>query len=199
MESAALERSLEQKGIREPIALVGHSFGAVVALDFALDRPDRVRLLVLAEPPAYWVVPPEDRADATMQAMIALTQPLGPSIEPTDEQFAKFQTLLGGGEVKIPRKGESGWEEWVTRRATLRGMAALPNHRDDPKRLEALRTPVLIMTGKDTVPFHRRINDILAAKLPVVERVELPGKHSAPYTAPDEFVARLREFFASHQ
>ncbi len=31
--------SLDMLGIREPVNLVGHSFGALVALDFALDHP----------------------------------------------------------------------------------------------------------------------------------------------------------------
>jgi pimeloyl-ACP methyl ester carboxylesterase len=198
MESAALARAVEQSGIREPLALIGHSFGAVVALDFALDHPDRVRVLVLAEPPAFWVVPPEDlHADAKMEAMVALLGTLGPSVEPTDDQLVKFRSL-NGREVKPPSQGTPDWETWVSERSALRGLAAVSNHRDDPRRLKALRTPVLIVTGKDTVAFLRRINDVLAARLPVVERIELPGGHRSPYTAPDEFVAKLREFFARH-
>jgi pimeloyl-ACP methyl ester carboxylesterase len=199
-ESAALARSLDQLGIREPIALVGHSFGALVALDFALDRPERVRVLVLAEPPAFWVVPPEElHADTGMREMVELTRALGPSDEPTDEQLVRFYTLLGRVGITPPKQGESGWEDWTSKRAVLQGMSAVPNHRDDPNRLKTLRKPVLIITGKDTVAFLRRINDILAGSLPIVKRVELPGIHSAPITAPNEFVAILREFVAQHQ
>jgi hypothetical protein len=35
------------------------------------------------------------------------------------------------------------------------------------------------VTGKNTVAFHRRIDEILAAQCPVVERLELPGNHAS--------------------
>jgi pimeloyl-ACP methyl ester carboxylesterase len=73
------------------------------------------------------------------------------------------------------------------------------NHRDDTHRLKNFRRPVLIVTGKDTVAFHRRINDILAASLPLSERAELPGDHRAPKTARDEFIFELRAFLARHR
>ena len=63
LESQAMAESLDQLGLRTPVYIAGHSMGALVALDFALDNPARVRALVLSEPPAFWVVPP-DEADA---------------------------------------------------------------------------------------------------------------------------------------
>ena len=76
--------------------LVGHSFGALVALDFALDRPDRARTLVLAEPQAVGVVPPEElTANGTMREMVELLRTFGPADEPTDQQLVRFRTLLG--------------------------------------------------------------------------------------------------------
>jgi pimeloyl-ACP methyl ester carboxylesterase len=194
-ESAALARSLDQLGLVEPVDLVGHSFGALVALDFALDRPDRVRSLLLAEPPAFWVVPPEElRSAEEMRGMVELLRTFGPADEPTDEQLVQFQSRLGRKGVKPPAPGQPGWEDWVSRRSALRGLSAVANHTDEPGRLKTLRLPVLIVTGEDTVEFHRRINDLLAANLPTVERVELPGGHSAPVTAIDKFLPELRAF-----
>jgi len=198
-ESAALARSLDHLGILEPVNLIGHSFGALVALDFALDHPDRVRTLVLAEPPAFWVVPPEElRADEEMRGMVELLRTFGPAGEPTDQQVVQLRARLGPG-VKAPAPEESGRKDWDERRLVLRGLAAVANHTDDPERLKGFRRPVLIATGEVTVKFHRRINDLLAAKLPTVERVELPGGHSAPVAARDEaarnkFVSELRAF-----
>jgi len=199
MESAALARTLDEQNARDPVVLVGHSFGALVALDFALDRPERVRALVLAEPPAFWVVPPDElRADPAMLAMVELSRNFGPAIEPTDDQLSQFLTILGRPGATPPAEGQPARKQWESSRAALRGLAAVPNHKDDPERLRTLRTPVLLVTGTDTVAFHRRINEILAAALPAPETVELPGGHGASSGAPEEFVAILRRFIASH-
>ena len=49
------------------------------------------------------------------------------------------------------------------------------------------------------VEFHRRINDILAASLPLVERVELTGGTVRRWRAQDEFVSELQESLARHR
>lgn len=199
-ESAALAQALDSLAITERVDLVGHSFGALMALDFALDRPDRVRTLVLIEPPAFWVVPLEElRADAQMRGMVELVRTFGPADEPTDEQLVRFQARLGRDGAKPLAAAEPGGKEWAAKRAALRGLSAVADHADDPARLKDLQVPVLIVTGKDTVAFHRRINDILAARLPKAERVELPGGHRAPDTARDEFVTELRAFLGRHR
>lgn len=199
-ESAALAATLHRIGVTEPVHLVGHSFGALVALDFALDHPGRVRSLVLAEPPAFWAVAPEElRSDPQMRAMLELTRGLPPASEPTDEQLTRFQTILGKPDATPPPPGTPARDEWDRKRRALRGLSAVPDHADDVRRLRTLRRPVLIVTGKTTVPFHRRINDILAGGLPDAGRVELDGGHAAPATDVRAFVAALRAFFERHR
>ena len=199
LESAAMARSLDQLGLTTPVDLVGHSFGALVALDFPLDHADRVRTLVLAEPPAFWVVSPEElHATADMRAMYELGREFGPTDEPTDEQYVRFLCALGNCGVKPPSRTEAGWEEWVSRRSALRGLSVVSAHVDDINRLKTFRRPVLIVTGSNTVSFHRRINEILATHFPMVERVELPGGHGASASAQEEFVNKMRAFIAQH-
>lgn len=194
IESDAMTRSLDRLGLTGPVDVVGHSFGALVALDFALQHPARVRRLVLAEPPAFWVVAPaERRADAGMRAMLALTHELGPTTEPTDSQLVRFRCALGNCETPPP-PGDSARADWDARRAALRGLSAVADHADNPARLARFPRPVLIVTGSHTVPFHRRIDEILAATLPHAERLELPGVHNAVRTARDSFVVALRTF-----
>ncbi|WP_327356651.1 alpha/beta fold hydrolase [Streptomyces sp. NBC_01304] len=55
--SGDLRALLDELGIQRPVHLVGNSFGGTVALDYALDHPDRVAsvLMVESEPPtAAW-------------------------------------------------------------------------------------------------------------------------------------------------
>jgi pimeloyl-ACP methyl ester carboxylesterase len=199
-ESGAMERTLRQLELTVPADIVGHSLGALVALDFALDHPNRVHTLVLAEPPAFWVVPDgELQADKEMMRMVELTRELVPDREPTDEQMVRFRCALGSCGEKPPDAGDPAFATWAARRAALRGLSMVAAHKDDPSRLKSFRKPVLIVTGSTTIGFHRRINDILAGYFPIVERVELPGTHSAVATGADQFVFALRAFLARHR
>jgi pimeloyl-ACP methyl ester carboxylesterase len=199
LESAAMARALDELGLTGPLDIVGHSFGALVALDFALDHPDRVRTLVLAEPPAFWAAPREElMATRDMRAMFELSRELDPVRDPTDDQLVRFRCVLGTCGMTPPAANDPARDDWMARRAALRGLSAVANHSDSTARLRAFRRPVLIVTGTTTVSFHRRINDILAATLPRAERAELPGGHGAVATAPDQFIATLRAFLARH-
>lgn len=58
-----------------PLVLVGHSYGAAVALIAALDRPERVRGLALYEPTLFSLIdgeaPPPNHADGIRNAVAA--------------------------------------------------------------------------------------------------------------------------------
>jgi pimeloyl-ACP methyl ester carboxylesterase len=195
VESAAMATALDRLNITGAFDIVGWSFGGLVALDFALDHPERVRTLSLFEPPAFWAVSGSDRARLPdLTKMIELTTELLPTGTPADTQLVRFQCALGNCGITPPAEGAADRQNWETRRAALRGLSAVPNHTDRVARLHSFRRPVLMMSGSSTVPFHRRINEILASHFPVVERVQLAGGHTAPVTATDEFVAKLRAF-----
>lgn len=199
MESDAMVRSLDRIGLTGPVDVVGHSFGALVALDFALGHPERVRTLALAEPPAFWAVPEDERRRTpAMAQMLALLGELQPESRPTDDQLARFRCLLGSCAERAPGPADPAAKEWAERRASLRGLSVVAALRDYPAGLEAFPKPVLILTGSETVAFHRRINDILAAALRGGERAEVPGGHGAPYSARAEFLSRLEAFLARH-
>jgi pimeloyl-ACP methyl ester carboxylesterase len=194
-ESAAMAQAFDRLGLARPVDIVGWSFGALVALDFALDHPDRVRSLTLDEPPAFWAVPARElAADPGIMAMVDLLKELGPQDEPTDDQFVRFRCTLGNCPERRPQIGDADRPEWETQRGALRGLSVVANHRDNVSRLKSFKRPVLILTGLNTVAFHRRIDDLLSTTLPAAERGELPGRHSAPVTAAAEFVDKLRVF-----
>ena len=50
-ESMALATTLDELGLKDALDFVAWSYGADVTLDFALEHPERVRTLVLIEPP----------------------------------------------------------------------------------------------------------------------------------------------------
>src|SRR5262249_42644237 len=85
LESGAMANALDALGITAPANVVGWSYGGLIALDFALDHPDRVRALALFEPPAYWVVTPEElRTSPDLKAIYELGTEFDQSNDPTD-------------------------------------------------------------------------------------------------------------------
>lgn len=130
--------------------------------------------------------------------MIELTRRFEPAIEPTDEQLVAFQCNLGNCGTTPPAAGTDSRAAWDARRASLRGLSVVPNHRDSVERLRAFTRPVLLMTGAETVDFHRRINDTLATLLPNLERVDVTGGHTAPTASRDAFLTAWKTFLAKH-
>lgn len=58
-----LREALESAGVDEPVILIGHSFGGLLARHFCAQYPDRVRALVLADPllPEEWNPAPAEQ------------------------------------------------------------------------------------------------------------------------------------------
>lgn len=198
-EADALRQTLSFIGVDGPVDLVGSSYGAVVALHFAAAYPERVRTLTLFEPPAFWILPDaEYERDAIAREIRELTSTMTSSAAPSDEQLFRFRCLLGTCPPAIPDPADPARADWDLSRLAMRGLSATPAHREDRARLARMNIPVLLLTGSDTVAFHRRINDLLAELLPRVERAELPGGHSASRTARSAFNEQLRMFLARH-
>lgn len=199
-EASALHQTLSVIGVTGQVDLVGSSLGAVVALHFATTYPERVRTVTLFEPPAFWILPDEEyERDHVVREIRDLTSAMTPSAAPSDEQLFRFRCLLGACPPGIPDHADPARAEWDVSRLAMRGLAAVPAHRENRARLAQLEIPVLLLTGSETIPFHRRMNDLLTRALPRVERAELPGGHSAPHTASSAFNEKLRGFLARHE
>jgi pimeloyl-ACP methyl ester carboxylesterase len=192
-ESEAIGNTLDSLGIREPVILVGWSFGALMAMNFALDHPGRVRKLVLYEPPAFWVAKAKSESPPKMEQMIRLTQSFTPQALITEAQLAQFRCILDSCDTVAIRKHPQ-WSTWAKNRDRLRGLSVVANHSDSIRRLQAFKKPVLILTGTGTVAFHRRINELLDAEFPDSTLKEIAGGHSAPQESVREFIQAVMDF-----
>ncbi|GAA4459505.1 alpha/beta hydrolase [Nibrella saemangeumensis] len=192
-ESEAIGRTLDALGVKEPVTLIGWSFGALLAMDFALNHPERIRKLVLYEPPAFWVAKAKGESPEGMQQMIQLSKSFTPSSTITEGQLAQFRCILDHCDTTQLRRHPQ-WPVWVKQKDRLRGLSVVANHTDSITRLHAFKQPVLLLTGKGTVAFHRRINQLLAEEFPRVTAKEIAGGHSAPQAAVQEFINAIQEF-----
>jgi len=190
IESEAIENTLDSLGVTEPIVLVGWSYGAVIALDFALNYPKRIRYLVLFEPPSFWIAKAKKESPEGMDKMIRLTSRFIPSVAITEEDVKDFRCdLLNCDSIDIKKLPQ--WETWVKQKDRLRGLAAVSVYKNKIKRLNHFKRPVLIINGLTTVVFHKRINELLAAEFPNVVKKEIPGGHNAPVASSKEFIKTL--------
>jgi pimeloyl-ACP methyl ester carboxylesterase len=169
------------------------SHGGVIAIVYGLDDPRRVRTLTLIEPPAFWMLPNHGRDDEGAREMQELVSSLrgGPVGE---EHVERFRCLLGdcaGGRSvrQLPQ-----WPQWVKYRNSLRGLYSVGDYNDDPARLRGLTMPALIVSGAQTVAFHRSMNEALLRTLPHAEALELGAGHNSPAADPDHFVAEWQKF-----
>ena len=184
----------------EKTALFGHSWGATLALRYALDHPDRVSALVYACGTGLgWAWrEPFDRASsarlAPHQARIEELQAQGEDREAAIVQWsAEFSD---GREQEHAEEMATPWfginqdcyrEIWAELERTW--------HEDElVAECRGLEIPVLIIDGeRDLRP--RWAVDSLERALPRVTRVILPGAGHIPWLeAPEEFVRSLAEF-----
>ncbi|MCD7059388.1 alpha/beta fold hydrolase [Pelagibacterium xiamenense] len=165
------------QSLAEPACLVGHSYGAQVALRAAADGPRQVRKLVLYEPPWPDTTPPEVIDRLKLRAANADWNGLA-------EDF--FSEVLGlTGDDIDGLRAAGAWPFIVTdAEASLGDILALSAYRFDPVGFRELQVPVLLQVGTES-PRDAFATDALARNLPRVEVQTLEGQgHEAMNTAP---------------
>jgi pimeloyl-ACP methyl ester carboxylesterase len=195
MESTALAAALDALDWRGPLDLVAWSYGGLIALDFALNHPARVRTLTLIEPPGAWVLPDRGENDPDVQALRALDRSMSDQVTAADlERFVCTVGLCPPGMApqELPQ-----WSVWMEHRRSLRtGISAL-DHTDDVARLRGFDRPVFLVTGTGTAPFLRLVHERLAVQLPQARTAEMPAGHAPQIVSMDRFLAELAGFHDS--
>ncbi len=170
-----------------PVDLVGHSYGAICALEATLLTAG-VRRLVLYEPPV--LAPPRSETDDRLRELLAQGRRAA-----VVETF--FREIVGVTEAELDLlRSMPSWSGRVAAAHTVvRERLVDPPYQFDPRRFASLAVPTLLLTGGDSPEFLRASTDAVAAAIPGARVVTLVGQqHVAMDTAPELFAAELLGF-----
>lgn len=191
----SLEREAEDiaalaSAIGGGVSVLGHSFGALCALEAALLIP-RLRHLILYEPAL---------SGASPEAIVRLEALL----DTGDREavvLALFREIveMPPDEIEYLRASPNFPAMVVAAHTVSRELRAEERYRFDPARFERLTVPTLLLLGGDSPPSLKKPTETLHAAIPNSRIVVLPGQqHIAHYTAPD-LIAREIELFLLDQ
>ncbi|MEM7732919.1 MAG: alpha/beta hydrolase [Pseudomonadota bacterium] len=185
-----------------PTDIIGHSFGATVALRLAVMRPDLVRTLTLIEP-VFFAVALRDQPKITAAFETAQGDFI-PAMDRGDTLTAAcaFTRLWGDG---------TPWENYPAQvqqslAAQMHLISASRDalHEDAGGILEAgvldgLDKPVLLMEGSRSPDIIHTINDGLSARLPTATRAIIIGAaHMTPVTHADQVAQEILQFLQAN-
>jgi len=180
-----------------PLALIGHSYGAAIALKVALANPGRVRALALYEPTLFSLIeaekPAPNEADGIREAVARSVA----ALEAGDRDAA-------AGHFIDYWMGAGAWRRTLEPRKPPIA-ASIANVRrwghaltTEPAPLAAFRSldiPVLYMVGKRSTASAHGVARLLTGALPRVEVVEFEKLgHMGPVTHPDPVNAAILDF-----
>lgn len=182
----SLHESLRQANLQKPYALLGHSMGACIAIEYALRYPDEVKELILCNPPLFKNA---DDAHASLSStgahyrtflwsryrhvlwpLLRVTHKLTSSRGPK----ARFKVMVSTH--KLAREGGM-------RHIIMSGRAL-----SDLPRL-TIPTLLLMATHDRRVYFDNLKNIELPSNITIQT---MPGGHRGPSTLPEEYAKTIR-------
>lgn len=167
--------------IDRPLDLIGHSFGATVALRIAVAAPEAVRSLTLIEPVIFAAAPDPNQT--------LLFSKMADLIDAGDAHTATAMFLQEWGlkdENGTPPVLDSFLRQILIVRDTN---DAMMDDRANSLReggIEAIDAPIMIIQGSDSPVVVHSIAEALAARMQDVGVATVPGSgHMLPITHPD--------------
>jgi pimeloyl-ACP methyl ester carboxylesterase len=165
--------------VDEPFVVCGNSLGGILAMRFAIERPDRVRALVLVSPAGARL--PEHELETVKKRF---------DVRSRRETLALMKRLYHRPPWFLPLV--AGDIQAMMRRPVVRDILAhaSPEHGPAPEELAALPMPVLLLWGRSERLLPARSLDYFREALPKHAVIEEPeGKGHCPHFDDPAWVA----------
>ncbi len=177
-----------------PVDLVGHSFGAVVALALMVRRPELVRSAVLVEPVLFAAA---EAGSGAQGRHAAAHDAIRAALAAGDREGAarRFTGIWGTGPAwaEIPAAQRRAMRDRIHLvEASRPGLSEDSTGILAPGRLDRVGAPVLLLRGADSPPIVPEILATLRARLPRArEEVVAGAGHMVPLTHPERVAALI--------
>ena len=196
---ADLAALIEQAGIA-PANVVGNSFGAIIALRLAAERPELIRSLIVHEPPLVGLL----RGDPTVAQIL----------EAVSERVSRVVELLAAGDMAAGARrfvedlafGPGAWDQ-LPPQAQKTFIANAPTWLDESRDPDALTIdlatlktfdrPTLLTQGDASPPMFKPIAQRVADAMPNASRHTFKGAGHVPHMShPDVYIEYVASFIS---
>lgn len=187
---------LDHLGV-ERTHVIGHSGGGVMAVQLALQAPERVHSLVLLEPAIF----PPDAASAFLERAAPVLEAYGSGNR--RQALDLWMELVSVGsdwrsevERSVPGAAKQAEKDCAAFFETE--VPAFPSWSFGAEQAAKLSQPVLYAVGSQSGPLYEAAAQYFETLVPQTERVELPGVDHAMLTSAPRLVAETAARFLAH-
>ena len=190
--SAAIVALLDAAGVQQA-ALVGHSFGSLIALETAARAHERVSQLVLVGTAYPMRVSPallESSVSAPMKAIDMVNTFSHSTLAPPPSALGPGTWLYGGSRALMRRVLASNAKVNVF----YTGFKACDSYANGDAAMEQVQCPTLFVLGTQDQMTPPQAAQSLVSKAQNAKVVKLPAGHSLMTEAPDGLLQALKDF-----
>jgi len=181
-----------------PLHLVGHSYGAAIALQFALTYPERVASLTLYEPAQFLLLFADGLKSPEGREILAVRKFMHENVKSPIGRWSAARKFIDywsgeGSWNKIPFRRRRGLVSLMPKIAAE--FEAILSANVSAADFAGLNMPVRLILGSETQATTRKVTEVLNDVLANVELITIDGaEHMAPATQAD----KINPLFAGH-
>lgn len=184
---------------REPVHLVGHSYGGGVALRLLAQDPTPVRSLVLVEPMAMSLLN-EAGEEEHYRVLVEIARGFIEDAQAgrSEEAWRTFFDANNGPGAWDALPEEAREKMRPQTDSAISGYFANLGHATTLAECRALTLPVTVLHGAETSPRYRRMTEVIAEAIPGARLESIPGAgHMSMLTHPEAVAELLRAHLES--